>query len=940
MKYQLWLLLTIVFLVIFQGLSPGQSLTGVRPNGMGGAFTAISNDANALEWNPAGIATYRDHTFLGDYSRLYWGVDNDNLNESFVGYVHHLSPFSAGLSFKSLFTRIYRKNILGITGGREILPGLSAGLRLRLIMDSFNQAEFSYVSGEDTNPEDDPVFDNGMKKTAFTIDAGALMQPLPQLQVGLSINNIIPPDMALNPDLNQYQDNSSKETVQVRLGLAYDYKDYFTLSTDAVYNTQSVGGESIGLALGIESWKFLQYNLGLRTGIDFNHFFSAGFSYLINLPFPLRIDYSFLYPISELGKAGMNTHKIGLSVGIKPKEKLPDLIPLNAAFASGSTYVGEPNLLSVEVGNQGQTGTEDFIVALYEVCEKDYKLLETKVISGLSQEKSGKVEFVITAETTGENAFSVMADDNGERGPERPKGEVREQDESNNSLSVNYLTFENIDGKVILDPGVLVMNKMLYINEEEAIVPVIYFEPNKADVDPRYYWLLELMAERLKRNTDAVLIVKGFYHPETDDRSQESLSWQRAQNVKERIIEFNPGISDRVRAPRNHDPAAPRISLSKYVSKEEDIPLVYSENRRVELEIDFKTREDFIAPDFSEVDIKRISTKAKSSLQNNPLAQLIVLVGKDIEAKKAYEVKSQLLSNLPPELGNRVFFSIVPHDQDPRSIMIQLRGEEILYRAKAVHSALDYEYFGKDDTDIKVSASGAIERYRVDILDLDGNVFVNLGEGDGEPPSSIRWDWKDSGGNLISADKSYIARLELEDVLGSRKTIYSQDTLNIEVKEEVDRTDRILIVQFIFNEAVARSRFFVDRLEYVANLISDYAQKKSKHAEVIVEGHTDITGLNNRNLQLSDERSLEVFNNLMEYIAVINGLESPEAAEAWLKENDVKLKREVYSWEKPYKVNVWRDGELQEILLGNNDFPEGRTINRRVIIQIKMEEEF
>ncbi|MBN2543835.1 OmpA family protein [bacterium] len=941
MKWSKIIFVIILVLGLLASYSFSQTLTGVRPNGMGGAFTAISNDGNALEWNPAGVTSYKYHMFHGDYSRLFLGVDNDNLNEGFVGYVHHLKGIHLGLSVKSLFTKIYRKNVVGFTAGREIFTNFSVGTRFKLIMDSFNENEFYFINGEDENPLDDPVFGNGYGKTGFALDFGALYQPIRDLQFGVSVLDILEPDMALSPDLVSGEDNSSKKPMKFRFGAAYDYRDYLTASTDIYYDTQNLGGKGFGFALGVESWALLaNRDLGLRTGYDHERFYAVGLSYRFHIPFPLRVDYSFMYPLSSAGKAGMTTHKAGLSIGIKPKERLPDMVPTNIAFAKETTYVSTENALSVEIKNAGDKDSEAFGVSLYKKVGDEYSYLETKQVDGLGSSDKAQVGFTVMPDSPGQHEYHVSVDDNGAKTPKKPDGAVEEHNEQNNLISGKYNTIIEPTGDIELEPGVLVMSKMLYINEEEAIVPVIYFDANDTKVADRYDWLLELLAERLERNKDAVLVLRGYYHPESDDRSTEDLAWQRAEAVKEKILGFNDRIPYKVFVMKDHDPSAPRVAVKKYVSQESDLPLVNAENRRVELGIDFRKKEEFIQPEFSDRDLNDIAQVVKTSLENNPLAEVIATVGENLDTRLAYETRERLAAKLPDELRPRIYFSIVKHDKDPNSIMIQLRGEEILYRAKAVHSALDYQYEGKKDTDIKLEADGLISNYKVDIVDLDGNVFTTLKQGEGKPPATVTWDWKDEGGNLISGDKKYLAKLTLDDVKGTEVVKYSKDTVNIEIHEEIERIDRILIVQFLFDEAVATSRFFVDRLEYVADLINSYATEQNKKVEVVVEGHTDRTGLLSRNKQLSEERSMEVYNKLLDYFAEMNNLQTHAQVENWLAENDIEITQEAYAWDKPYKINVWREGELQEMLLGDNEYPEGRMINRRVVIQIRLEKKF
>ena len=46
---------------------------GARPLGMGGAFTAISDDATASFWNPAGLAQLQKRQIAAAYSQMFEG---------------------------------------------------------------------------------------------------------------------------------------------------------------------------------------------------------------------------------------------------------------------------------------------------------------------------------------------------------------------------------------------------------------------------------------------------------------------------------------------------------------------------------------------------------------------------------------------------------------------------------------------------------------------------------------------------------------------------------------------------------------------------------------------------------------------------------------------------------------------------------------------------
>src|ERR1043166_3350945 len=63
-------------------------VTGARPQGMGGAFVAVADDANALYWNPAGLTQLdsAEATFM--HSNDYDITVGPQLNTDYVGFVN------------------------------------------------------------------------------------------------------------------------------------------------------------------------------------------------------------------------------------------------------------------------------------------------------------------------------------------------------------------------------------------------------------------------------------------------------------------------------------------------------------------------------------------------------------------------------------------------------------------------------------------------------------------------------------------------------------------------------------------------------------------------------------------------------------------------------------------------------------------------------------
>lgn len=83
------------------GISTAQFLkigVGGRAAAMGESFVAISDDASALYWNPAGLAQFKTNQII--FSHNVWLVD---INHDFLGAVYHLdSENTFGISLTSL----------------------------------------------------------------------------------------------------------------------------------------------------------------------------------------------------------------------------------------------------------------------------------------------------------------------------------------------------------------------------------------------------------------------------------------------------------------------------------------------------------------------------------------------------------------------------------------------------------------------------------------------------------------------------------------------------------------------------------------------------------------------------------------------------------------------------------------------------------------------
>jgi hypothetical protein len=154
---------------------------GARPVGMGGAYTAVADDANALFWNPAGLAL--GPGFRADVTMMKLLQSVSYTSAGLVAPLGH--GLAAGCAGGYLNTSDTRRDELGQEVGTfglsdfvigpgvawQPLPGFGVGLGAKYVasrIDSFNAHAFSF-------------------------DGGAIYQPVRYITVGASLLHVGPP---------------------------------------------------------------------------------------------------------------------------------------------------------------------------------------------------------------------------------------------------------------------------------------------------------------------------------------------------------------------------------------------------------------------------------------------------------------------------------------------------------------------------------------------------------------------------------------------------------------------------------------------------------------------------------------------------------------------------------------------------------------------------
>ena len=255
---------------------------GARAEGMGGAFVAVADDASAVYWNPAGIAT--GATFDLQVSR---GRDSS----TFVGAVlpvlgasYYRTREATGLPIVSdpadrqnggsgeVQVRMLTTTNFGVTVVQTVAPGVVIGTTARVVRGGIDRSE---------------------SRTTVDLDAGA-MASVWGVRLGLTARNLREPEF-------QTGDGTVRLNRQFRVGAALAPRALptgvhgpFSLAFDAdLTKTRDVRGPRRTAAAGGEYWLAKGF-VGVRAGIrwrtlgDASRAMSGGFT--VRLPRSIHID--------------------------------------------------------------------------------------------------------------------------------------------------------------------------------------------------------------------------------------------------------------------------------------------------------------------------------------------------------------------------------------------------------------------------------------------------------------------------------------------------------------------------------------------------------------------------------------------------------------------------------------------------------------------------
>ena len=262
---------------------------GARGLGMGGAYTALADDADAIYWNPAGLAQVAKHEFQASDSELAL-----NTREGFFSYAQTASigTFAAGVTYLNEGALDGRDAQGHPTTGFSAADAAVAGAFARKtdLVDLGASVKFiqSHIGSA--------------QATTFGVDLGARKQ-LGHVVLGAAIRN-------LGPGM-KFDSETDDLPMRLALGLAYKCAGGHALTAEFT-NAPRAGGVDVGFGGEYQAIKdvFLRAGYTTQTAIAGGSSFDAARGLTLGVGFRSSrwtIDYAAV-PMGELG----STHRFTL----------------------------------------------------------------------------------------------------------------------------------------------------------------------------------------------------------------------------------------------------------------------------------------------------------------------------------------------------------------------------------------------------------------------------------------------------------------------------------------------------------------------------------------------------------------------------------------------------------------------------------------------------
>jgi len=264
---------------------------GGRAAGMGEAYTAVTNDASAVYWNPAGLIRIEQGEFVFTHNEWFQDISHDFLGVSFL-----IGKNAFGISFISNNIGGIERRVkpsaepLGIIDARDIMLGLSFAR--------------SYKSNLHWGITVKYLYEKIYLESAYgvAVDLGTIYKlPFQGFSVGAAIQNI--------GKMSEFKNEAVKLPTTLKCGLAYElpFQLYgnMLIAADIIKILDSAFYTNFGIEYELK--KLLALRAGYLAGYD-ERSIQGGIGLKLSR---YRLDYAYAPFKSDIG----NSHRI--SFGMK-----------------------------------------------------------------------------------------------------------------------------------------------------------------------------------------------------------------------------------------------------------------------------------------------------------------------------------------------------------------------------------------------------------------------------------------------------------------------------------------------------------------------------------------------------------------------------------------------------------------------------------------------
>ncbi len=895
---------TIIITILLVGaiVFAGEFQWNAKNTGLADCGFSIPLDAGSIFYNPAFASSFGGGVLSIGYGIPFAGIEN-SAKSGYFAYTRPLG-WSAGLAAIGNFEDISAYKMLRVGGDFAYRIALAGTLSLGVGIDWLQR---SYDL-----PPDDPLHNRG-NPSAVSFDFGLLWQITDKFSTGFSAIDVNEPDLAI-------EENAPAANLPRRMnaGISYRLTNYFIPEVAITYRSFTVGDKSnpeyiLGFYGGLKS-RTLFWRGGISSDVA-----NIGLGWHLNSVFGgLDFDYAFGLPLqSSLRSAGQTQHYFGITFYGKQVRVRKGDVKIQNLKISGEYKAKKPLKISATIINDGPIKLLSIPCALAVNDGKNWKTIyPTKYIDSLASGQSTEIEWNWRPKKEGKYIVRVAADDNGKNIPD-VSGHIDEKDEDNNVITKEISI--SASDTIVIEPKISTLSatQLIVKVEEEPVVPVVFFPAGSALLDKKGSQFLDILADRLAKNPDAVVTVYGYYDKSDGNKEPGFIADARAEAVKNQLLARNPKLGNRIFIAANYDVQRPRLT-NRYVKNDSRVS---DENRRVEFSVSTKSG----AVDFPEQDAIKLLKRNDDFL--------LVIVGERLKSEsegaglaRADSVRKIILSK-NPYLHNKVV--VEEKIGADKKILYEIDPDGIVVRPRERYPVSEQ---WKDPEParnvIKIRRRGFdnVHRWKVVVESEDNTLIHTIDSGSGVPPDSIIWDWTVGKGRFLAPNNSYRLHIELETPEGD-KQYFSAEKIRVVPRQKVEAIENMLLVEFVFDESEPLSKYLERRLfnfaeKFVARADSGYSQSAE------IQGHTDDIGSERRNKELSAQRAEREYSIMRRFIAYFAKI-PVDKLDGWLSEHNCSLSYRGYASEKPYT--------LRGKLLGDNSSPYGRSINRRVTLEYHYE---